>query len=419
MARLLQSIPIPMADTLAPRRELTLLLTLAGIQFTNILDFMIMMPLGPQFTKLFGISDAEFGLLVSVYMLAGGISGLVATTYVDRFGRKRLLLACYGVFTLASLGCALAPDYGVLMAARLVAGTIGGVIGALAHTIVAELIPFERRGRAMSVVMSAFSLATVAGVPTGLMLAEHWGWHAPFFAVAGLSGALWIFAALTLPGLTAHLDWKERPTVWRGIGQVLAEPNHQKALLFSSMLMATGFVVIPYIALYVRTNTQIRSDQLAYLYLFGGLLSIASARMFGILTDRHGKVLMFRLMSALALVPMITVTLLRDVPAWVVIGVGGLMFMFMTGRSIPGSAILTSAADPRWRGTFMTLNSAVQSAAMGLAALLTAQLISRDAQGYIQGFWIAALVGTLFSLVAMVVGGRLRLHGAKAPNRAP
>jgi predicted MFS family arabinose efflux permease len=408
-----------MHPTLPPRRELSLLLTLSSIQFTNIVDFMMMMPLGPQFTELFGISDAQFGFLVSVYMLAGGVSGLAATTYVDRFGRKRLLLLCYAMFCLASVGCALAPTYGVLLAARLLAGVFGGVIAALCHTIVGEIIPFERRGRAMAIVMTAFSLATVAGVPAGLLLAELWGWHAPFFAVASLGAMLWVRAALSMPALDAHLSWKERPALWRGIAQVLADRNHLKALAFTALLMSSGFLVIPYIALYVRSNTQIRSDELPYMYLFGGLLSIATARLIGRVTDRRGKVWTFRLLSSLALAPMAAITLLRDVPAWTVVLVSGVTFMFVSGRSIPGTSILTAAAHPRWRGTFMTLNSAVQSAAMGLAALITGQLISRDAQGYIQGFWMAALAGGAASLAAMALAGRLLLHGAGDPGQEP
>ncbi|EWS65499.1 Purine efflux pump PbuE [Hydrogenophaga sp. T4] len=157
---------------LSPRRELGLLLTIAGIQFTHILDFMIMMPLGPQFTRLFGITDAQFGLLVSAYTLAAGVSGLAAATYVDRFDRKRLLLVLYGLFALATLGCGLAPGYGFLMVARVAAGMFGGVLSALSQTIVADVIPFERRGRAMGIVMSSFSVSTVAGVPLGLFLAS-------------------------------------------------------------------------------------------------------------------------------------------------------------------------------------------------------------------------------------------------------
>lgn len=171
--------PIPTLETAHRRREFWLLLTISGIQFTHVLDFMIMMPLGPQFTRLFGISDAQFGLLVSAYTLSAGVSGLVATTYVDRLDRKRLLLTLYGLFALATPACGFAPGYGYLMAARIAAGLFGGVLGALSQTIVADVVPFERRGRAMSMVMSSFSVATVAGVPMGLWLATRLGWQAP------------------------------------------------------------------------------------------------------------------------------------------------------------------------------------------------------------------------------------------------
>lgn len=152
-----------------------MLLTLAGIQFTHILDFMIMMPLGPQLTQLFAITDAQFGLLVSAYTLSAGASGLLASTYIDRFGRKRLLLVLYGLFGLATLACGLAPTYGTLMVARILAGTFGGVLSALSQTIVADVVPFERRGRAMGIVMTSFSVSTVAGVPLGLILAQYGG----------------------------------------------------------------------------------------------------------------------------------------------------------------------------------------------------------------------------------------------------
>ena len=164
-----------MTTVLSPRRELWLLITLAGIQFTNILDFMIMMPLGPALTSLFQISDAQFGMLVSAYTLAAGASGLAASTYIDRFDRKRLLLTLYGLFALSTLACGLAPTYGSLMAARVAAGVFGGVLSALGQTIVGDVIPFERRGRAMGIIMTSFSLSTVAGVPLGLYLAAHWG----------------------------------------------------------------------------------------------------------------------------------------------------------------------------------------------------------------------------------------------------
>ncbi|NQW94305.1 MAG: MFS transporter, partial [Polaromonas sp.] len=195
-----------MTTSLSPKRELWVLLTLAGIQFTHIVDFMVMMPLGPQFTQLFNISDAQFGLLVSSYTFAAGASGLLASLYVDRFSRKKLLLSLYLLFALATLACGLAPTYDALMVARIAAGAFGGVLAALAQTIVADVVPYERRGRAMGIVMSSFALASVAGVPTGLILAAHFNWHMPFFAIAGVSALLAMGAWVTLPPLAEHLQ---------------------------------------------------------------------------------------------------------------------------------------------------------------------------------------------------------------------
>ncbi len=259
-----------MTPHLTPRRERWLLFTLAGIQFTHILDFMIMMPLGPQFTALFGISNAQFGLLVSAYTLSAGLSGLMAATYIDRFSRKRLLLVMYALFGLATLACGLAPDYVWLMVARVAAGLFGGVLSALSQTIVADVIPFERRGRAMSVVMTSFSVSTVAGVPLGLFLAAHLSWHAPFFGIAALVGLLSLGAWQTLPRLDAHLHHPERVSVWRGIGQVLAEGNHLKAFGVSALMMFAAFTVIPYITIYLQSNAGMQTAEVPWIYLCGG-----------------------------------------------------------------------------------------------------------------------------------------------------
>jgi predicted MFS family arabinose efflux permease len=239
---------------LTPRREMWLLLTLASIQFTHILDFMIMMPLGPQFTRIFGITDAQFGLLVSAYTLAAGASGLLASTYIDRFSRKRLLLVLYALFGLATLACGLAPTYGALMVARVAAGVFGGVLSALSQTIVGDVIAFERRGRAMGIVMTSFSVSTVAGVPLGLVMASSLSWHAPFIGIALLVGLFVLVAAWSLPVLDGHLHHHARPSVLGGIGQVLADVNHLKAFAFSALMMFAGFTVIPYITIYMQAN---------------------------------------------------------------------------------------------------------------------------------------------------------------------
>jgi predicted MFS family arabinose efflux permease len=366
--------------------------------------------LGPQFTVLFGITDAQFGLLVSAYTLAGGLSGLLASSYVDKYDRKRLLLVLYTLFALATLACGLAPSYTSLMFARIAAGVFGGVLSSLSQTIVGDVIPYERRGRAMGIVMTSFSVSTVAGVPIGLFLAAHLGWHAPFLGIAGLCLLLVVFAGLTLPALNAHLALGASTSAWERIRATLVDSNHRRAFLMSGLLMFAGFTVIPYITIYAQTNVGLRTDQIPYIYLLGGVATLLTARWFGRLADRVGKFKTFRVMALAVVVPLVAITLVPGGYVWQMLCVSTLMFMGMSGRMIPGMAILTSAGNPALRGTFMSLNSAVQSAAMGLAALVGGQVISRDAQGLVQHYWIAALIGAVASVLSVVVAKGLDMH---------
>jgi predicted MFS family arabinose efflux permease len=399
---------------LSPKREFWLLLTLAGIQFTHILDFMIMMPLGPQFTKIFSITDAQFGLLVSAYTLAAGMSGLLAATYLDKFDRKKLLLALYVCFGLATLACGLAPSYYTLMVARILAGIFGGVLSALSQTIVADVIPFERRGRAMGIVMTSFSVATVIGVPSGLFLAAQFSWHAPFFGIAAVVGLLTCGAAVTLPNLTDHLHGGNKLSVFKTIGQVIQDPNHLKTFAFSGLMMFAGFTVIPFLTIYLQVNVGWRNDQVPYLYLCGGIATLLMARFIGVMADKKGKVKVFRLMAFLVIFPMIASTLTSGLPMWAVLTVAIAFFICMNGRMIPGMAIITSAANPQLRGTFMALNSAVQSASMGVAAFIGGLIISRDSENLVQNYWMAALLGSAASFATIYLAGKLKLYQSNA-----
>ncbi len=405
--------------TLSPKRELWLLMTLAGIQFTHIVDFMVMMPLGPQFTKLFNISDAKFGLLVSAYTFAAGASGLLASVYVDRFGRKKLLLGLYVLFGLATLACGLAPTYDTLMLARVAAGTFGGVLMALSQTIIADVIPFERRGRAMGIVMSSFSVATVAGVPGSLFLAAHFGWHAPFFAIAMVCAALALGAWVTLPPLAGHLQ-SERQSPMANIITVLQDRNHQKAFVFTALLMGAGFTLFPYITIYLTANAGFTVQQVPFVYLCGGAATLFTARWIGRLSDSVGKAKMFTTMALLTIVPLMLLPQIAPFGLYVVLVVTTCMFIGMNGRMIPGMALVTSAANPKLRGTFMALNSSVQSAAMGVAAFVGGLIISRDAQGMVQHFWVNALLGVVATLLSVMLVGRLKLYGAPpSPSPSP
>jgi predicted MFS family arabinose efflux permease len=409
-----------MTTHLSPKRERWLLFTLAGIQFTSVLDFMIMMPLGPQLTQLFGISAGEFGLLVSAYTFSAGLSGLLASTYIDRFGRKRMMLTLYPLFGAAALACSMAPSYVLLILARIASGFFGGVLMAISQTIVAEVIPFDRRGRAMSVVMTSFSVATVAGVPLALFLVSHFNWHTPFLAIACMVSLLVVVAINTLPSLKGHLQAPSAAdaslSLLANLRSVLVDPNHLKAFAMSVSMVFAGFAVVPYITLYLQANAGFQTDQIPYVYLFGGISTLISARFIGLWSDRAGKAYAFRRLAVLMPLPLLAVTVSAGLPQWAILIISSMLFVVMSGRMIPGMALIGAAADPRRRGSFMTLNSAVQSLSMGLAAMVGGQILSRDAGGNLTHYWMAALVGGSASLLSFAMASRLRLHGAAHPS---
>jgi predicted MFS family arabinose efflux permease len=405
-----------MTTHLTPKRERWLLLTLASIQFTSVLDFMIMMPLGPQLTQLFGISAGQFGFLVAAYTFAAGVSGLLASTYIDRFGRKRMMLTLYPLFGVAALACSLAPTYAWLMTARVASGFFGGVLMALSQTIVAEVIPFDRRGRAMSVVMTSFSVATVAGVPLALFLVSYFNWHAPFLAIALMVSVCALGAIKILPSLKGHVqapsDGESAPSVLSNLRLVLLDPNHLRAFAMSSCMVFAGFAVIPYITLYLQLNAGFQAEQIPYVYLCGGVCTLISARFIGHWSDRAGKAYAFRRLALLMPLPLLGMTLAADLPIAGVLVVSSILFVVMSGRMIPGMALVGASADPRRRGSFMTLNSAVQSLSMGLAALVGGQILGRDGDGHLTHYWMAALLGGGASLLSYVLASKLRLHEA-------
>jgi predicted MFS family arabinose efflux permease len=343
----------------------------------------------------------------------------LAATYIDRFGRKRMMLTLYPLFGAAALACSFAPTFAWLMLARVASGFFGGVLMALSQTIVAEVIPFERRGRAMGVVMTSFSVATVAGVPLALFLASHFNWHAPFLAIALMVSLCALGAAKTLPSLkghlTAHSIGDSAPSMLANLRLVLVDPNHLRAYAMSSSMVFAGFAVIPYITLYLQGNAGFKPEQIPYVYLTGGICTLISARFIGHWSDRAGKAYAFRRLALLMPLPLLAMTLSADLPMVGVLLVSCMLFVVMSGRMIPGMALIGAAADPRRRGSFMTLNSAVQSLAMGLAALVGGQILGRDGNGHLTHYWMAALLGGGASLLSFVLASKLRLHGeAKA-----
>jgi len=403
------------------RSERALLLTLAGIQFSHILDFMIMMPLGPMLMRELGISTHEFGLLVASYSFSAALSGLFAATFVDRFERKRFLLLMFVLFGLATLACAVAPGYATLLIARGLAGAFGGVLGALVQTFVADTIPYARRAKASGTVAAAFSLSTVAGVPLSLWLASLFHWRAPFVFIVLLVLIFLFVAARVLPELRHHLSREKRAHPFSDLFAVMRDANHWRAMALSAMLIMAGFTVIPYITVYAVNNIAISQHDIAYIYLAGGTATLFTARAIGHWADVAGKVRVYRIVAFAAMLPIFAVTHIQyaSLALWLVCTT--LFFVLVSGRFIPAMAIISSAAQPKLRGTFMSLNATVQSLAMGLAATLSGFLITQDATGKIVGYQTVGYFAIAANLLGMWYVSRIVVHDThpNLPDVAP
>ncbi len=365
-----------------PGSERLLLFVLACLNFTHIMDFMIMMPMGPQLMRHFGIGPQAFSFLVSAYSLSAGASGFMAAFFVDRFPRKHVLLAAYSGFLIGTVACGLAPTYEWLAVARFVAGLFGGVLGAQVLSIVGDTFPYERRAQAMSIVMTAFSVASVVGVPFGLWLATEISWHAPFLVVAGLGLAVLFLLWRYVPRLDGHLvEGEKRQHPFAVLTNILQTPNQLRALLLTTVIMLGHFSIIPFIAPYLVANAGFGENHLYLIYLVGGLLTIFTAPLVGKLADQRGKYPVFVVFALLSLIPIYLITNLSSGSLSVVLFVSALFFIFSNGRLIPTQAMTASVVLPQQRGGFMSINSSVQLLAQAIATYGAGLIIQKTATG--------------------------------------
>jgi len=342
---------------LSLKKERALLALLAVVQFTTVLDFLIILPLGPQYMRVMRIGPHEFALIVSAYAISAGISGVASGFFLDYFDRKRALLGLFGGFAVGTLFCALDQGYHQLVLARVLAGAFGGITGAVSLAIVGDAIPEERRGAAMGMVMSGWSVAMIGGVPLGLYLVQCWNWHAPFYALAGLSALILPVAARLLPPMRGHLQHTREAHPVARVWRVWMERNHQMAFLFMAVITGSGALLFPYIPAYMEANTGMTETQVPFIYLTGGLCTLASMNLIGRWADRAGKPPVFVIMSSCAMVPILLFTNLHHVPFVAGIAVTTLLMVCMSGRFVPGMAMITASVQARYRGGFMSANS--------------------------------------------------------------
>ncbi|WNG14933.1 myxochelin export MFS transporter MxcK [Cystobacter fuscus] len=400
-----------------PRSEQRMLWLLAAVQFTHLLDFMIVMPLGPEFMRRLGITAAQFGVLVSAYTLASAGMGLLGGLWLDRFDRKRTLLGLYAGFIVATLLCGLSDTHLGLLGARTVAGACAGLMSAVVQAIIGDVIPAERRGRAIGTVMASYGLCAVAGVPLGLWLASQWGWRSPFWVICALGGGLWLALLFVLPAVNQHLSGRREAR-----GGASAGPGWSPALALGWVLtfcvVFSGFLLIPYLSPYMVGNLGLQLSDLSWVYLAGGAATLFSSRWIGRLADRFGPARVLGGLLVGTVGPHLLFTHLSAAPLPGVAAVFVLFMVLTSGRAIPTLALVASRVPPALRGRYMAVNMAASDGASGAGAWVGGLLLTVMPDGALAGFgrvgWIAAGVTGCALFTLWLFGRRV-----SAPSAVP
>ncbi len=395
------------------KKERIIVLILAGLNFTHILDFMIMMPLGNYLMPYFDISPRQFSFLVSAYSISAAVSGFIAAFIVDRFDRKKILVISYIGFLLGTLACGFAASYNLLFASRVLAGIFGGIIGAQVFSIIADLFVYERRGAAMGSVMSAFAVASILGVPFSLYLTNLFkdDWHIPFLLVGSVGMLLTPLLIRFIPPMNTHIsngEKKEQPLVI--LGTVLQTPAQRSALIFSCLLMMGHFLIIPFINPYLEFNKGFSKDLTPMIYLVGGIASLIAAIFLGRISDRKGKLPVFSICIFFSLFMVMLITRMPTVPFSAVLVFFAVWFVFATGRAVTAQAMISEVVKPEQRGSFMSFNGSVQQLGTSIASVLAGLIVLKDKAGRIQHYeWLGYL--SIVVLVASLFLGRYLFAG--------
>lgn len=392
-----------------------MMLVLAAAMFTHIMDFMIIMPLGPQLIRIFEISAWQFSLLVASYTVTAGVAGFLAAFVIDRYDRKQSLLFIYTGFTLGTIACAVAPSYFFLLFARSLSGVFGGILGALILAIVSDAVPLERRAQAIGTVMASFGAASVFGVPFGLFLASEFSWHAPFLFLGGLAAVIAVLIVMYVPRMTKHLSGNGHASPLQVLKNIFGRPNPRLGLTFTSALMMGHFTIIPLVATYMVGNVGFSEREIAYIYLVGGVCTLFFSPMVGRLADKHGKLKIFTIFGSLVILPIVTITNLTPVPLGVALVITAIFFIFSNGRMVPSTTMETAVITPDIRGSYMSIRSAVQSMTSGLASLVAGLIVTEQPSVFggaakaLVNYEYVGIIAVFFSLVSLYIARKLTI----------
>ena len=387
---------------------------LAFLQFAVILDFMLMAPLGAMIMPALSIEPSQFGLIVSAYAFSAGASGLLMAGFADRFDRKRLLVVFYTGFILGTCWCGLANSFESLLAARIVTGLFGGVIGSIVMAISTDLFPPQMRGRVMGVIQTSFAASQVLGIPISLFLSSHWDWHVPFLALAGLGVLAGLVVAARMRPLTGHLALAEsRSSPWAHLWATVAQPRHLLAFAATGLVTIGGFMLMPFSSAFIVGNLGIDLHSLPTVYFATGLSAIVAGPLIGRAADAFGKFRVFVVGTVLSMAMVLVYTHLPPVPLALLIGVNVVLFVGIFSRMIPFQAMVASVPSPAQRGAFNAISASLQQLAGGLASVLAGHIVSQAPGGRLLHFDVVGYVVVCTSMVAATLVWRL----SRSPGR--
>ncbi len=359
---------------------------LAIVQFTVILDFMVMAPLGDMLMKSMNLNAKQFASAVSAYAFSAGVSGLLAAGFADKYDRKKLLIIFYAGFIAGTALCAAATSFHLLLFGRIITGLFAGVLGAVAMAIIADLFSFNQRGRVMGFVQMSFAVSQVAGIPIGLYLANHFNWHAPFSMIVGFSFITAVFIYAFLKPVTRHMEQKEKQNPIVHLLKTVSNKTYWLPLITTALLSIGGFMLMPFSTPFIINNVGVSQADLPMIYVIIGICSMITLPLIGKLSDRIGKLTTFIAGSILASIMVIVYTNLTPIPVWQVIVISALMFAGVMSRMIPSQALMTAVPKIQDRGAFMSINSSLQQIAGGVASVIAGMIILQQPDGKLSHF---------------------------------
>jgi predicted MFS family arabinose efflux permease len=348
---------------------------LAITQFTVILDFMVMSPLGDILMKSIGMKPSQFGIAVSAYALSAGASGLLTAGFADKFDRKKLLLFFYTGFILGTFFCGIANTYETLVAARIFTGLFGGVIGSISMAIVTDIFAIQQRGRVMGFLQMGFGASQVLGIPIGLYLANAWGWHAPFLWIVGMAAIIALLIAFRMGPVAEHLKLKQDKSPLLHLWHTLSKSDYRIGFTATALLSIGGFMMMPFGSAFAINNLKITQTQLPTIYMVAGIFTLACMPLMGKLSDKFNKFKIFTIGCFWTIGVILVYTHLGVTALWLVIILNVLMMVGITGRMVPSTALVTGVPEMKDRGAFMSINSSLQQISGGIAAVVGGQIV--------------------------------------------